>query len=52
MRCVGRVAAGEEPGLLGRTRKNLLAFLEESQHYNPEKMLSKFPFDGNTAVVE
>eukprot|EP01112_Ceratiomyxa_fruticulosa_P013612 TRINITY_DN3831_c0_g1_i1.p1 TRINITY_DN3831_c0_g1~~TRINITY_DN3831_c0_g1_i1.p1 ORF type:complete len:240 (+),score=42.88 TRINITY_DN3831_c0_g1_i1:372-1091(+) len=37
--------AGSEPGLLGATRKKLLTFLEQSQYYNPERMLSRFPFD-------
>ena len=38
--------AGEEPGQLGLTRKKLLAFLENSPHYTPEKMLSQFPLEG------
>jgi len=37
--------AGSEPGLLGPTRKKLLGFLKKSKYYNPEKMLSRFPFD-------
>jgi len=37
--------AGSEPGLLGETRKKLLKFLETSQYYVPEKMLSRFPVD-------
>eukprot|EP01104_Vermistella_antarctica_P012521 TRINITY_DN3647_c0_g1_i2.p1 TRINITY_DN3647_c0_g1~~TRINITY_DN3647_c0_g1_i2.p1 ORF type:complete len:916 (-),score=175.96 TRINITY_DN3647_c0_g1_i2:3010-5757(-) len=41
----GRVTAGNEPGMLGKTRKKLLIFLEKSPHYTPEKMLSRFPFD-------
>lgn len=36
--------AGTEQGLLGETRKKLLAFLQSSKFYTPEKMLSKFPF--------
>jgi hypothetical protein len=40
------VVAGSEPGLLGTTRKKMLLFLEDSKYYNPEKMLSKFPFEG------
>mmetsp|Transcript_7714 Transcript_7714/g.10647 ORF Transcript_7714/g.10647 Transcript_7714/m.10647 type:complete len:888 (-) Transcript_7714:2-2665(-) len=39
------VRAGTETGLLGTTRKKLLAFLEDSQYYNPEKMLSKQTFE-------
>jgi len=38
-------AAGSETGLLGQTRKKLLQFLEDSQYYNPEKMLSRFPYE-------
>jgi Vam6/Vps39-like protein vacuolar protein sorting-associated protein 39 len=35
--------AGQEAGLLGETRRKLLEFLENSAHYNPPKMLSRFP---------
>jgi hypothetical protein len=38
--------AGSEGGQLGATRKKLIAFLEESQYYNPENILAKIP-DGN-----
>eukprot|EP01114_Cavostelium_apophysatum_P004200 TRINITY_DN1437_c0_g2_i2.p1 TRINITY_DN1437_c0_g2~~TRINITY_DN1437_c0_g2_i2.p1 ORF type:complete len:873 (+),score=238.27 TRINITY_DN1437_c0_g2_i2:146-2764(+) len=44
-RASARMGAGNEGGQLGATRKKLLAFLEESKYYNPEKMLSRFPFD-------
>ncbi len=40
-----RVRAGTEGGLLGETRRKLIQFLETSAHYNPEKMLSRFPFN-------
>jgi tetratricopeptide (TPR) repeat protein len=40
-----RVKAGSEPGLLGATRKKLLAFLESSEYYHAEALLSKFPLD-------
>lgn len=42
---VPRVKAGSEPGLLGATRKKLLAFLESSEYYHAEALLSKFPLD-------
>jgi hypothetical protein len=35
--------ASEEEGPLREYRGRLLRFLEHSQHYNPEKILSKFP---------
>jgi len=35
--------AGSEGGQLGATRKKLVAFLEESQFYNPENILAKIP---------
>jgi hypothetical protein len=34
---------GSEPGRLGIMRRKLLAFLDLSQHYHTEKMLSRFP---------
>lgn len=37
--------AGHEPGTLGIFRSKLLKFLQESQYYTPEKMLSAFPAD-------
>jgi hypothetical protein len=40
-----RPKAGSEPGLLGATRKKLLAFLESSEYYHAEALLSKFPLD-------
>ena len=40
------VAAGDEPGLLGETRKKLLIFLETSDYYRAESLLAKFPPDG------
>lgn len=38
------VVAGSEKGELGIMRTKLTTFLEENNSYNPEKMLSKFPF--------
>ena len=38
--------AGQEPGELGKIRKKLLHFLETSQHYVPEELISSFPSDG------
>lgn len=38
------VVAGSERGELGIMRTKLTTFLEENDNYNPEKMLSKFPF--------
>ena len=40
-----RVFAGTEPGILGSTRRKMLDFLEQSLYYNPEKILTKFPYD-------
>lgn len=37
--------AGEEPGELGIYRKKLIKFLETSQNYTPERLLSYFPLD-------
>ncbi|XP_071480649.1 vam6/Vps39-like protein [Diadema antillarum] len=39
------VRAGSEPGELGDIRRKLLFFLETSQHYRPERLLTRFPFD-------
>ncbi|XP_070577538.1 vam6/Vps39-like protein [Ptychodera flava] len=36
---------GKEPGELGELRSKLLYFLEISQHYVPERLLTYFPFD-------
>ncbi|KAL6054782.1 Vam6/Vps39-like protein [Balamuthia mandrillaris] len=41
----GLIPAGTEPGLLGETRRKLIGFLNFSVYYNPEKMLSRFPFN-------
>jgi Vam6/Vps39-like protein vacuolar protein sorting-associated protein 39 len=38
-----RITAGSEPGRLGILRAKLIAFLESSSFYTPEKMISKFP---------
>ncbi|XP_066525938.1 vam6/Vps39-like protein [Hoplias malabaricus] len=43
---VPAVAAGNEEGELGEFRKNLLRFLETSTYYEPERLISDFPFDG------
>uniref|UniRef100_A0AAY4AFE2 CNH domain-containing protein n=1 Tax=Denticeps clupeoides TaxID=299321 RepID=A0AAY4AFE2_9TELE len=40
------VAAGTEDGELGEFRNKLLCFLEISTSYEPEKLISDFPFDG------
>lgn len=38
--------AGQEPDKLGEYRKKLLKFLEDSHHYMPERLLTRFPIDG------
>lgn len=38
--------AGEEGGDLGDYRKKLLLFLEKSSWYEPSRLISDFPFDG------
>lgn len=38
--------AGEEGGELGDYRKKLLLFLEKSSWYEPSRLISDFPFDG------
>lgn len=38
--------AGEEGGDLGDYRKKLLLFLEKSSCYEPSRLISDFPFDG------
>ncbi|XP_064600177.1 vam6/Vps39-like protein [Liolophura sinensis] len=38
--------AGQEPGELGELRVKLLNFLEQSQLYVPERLLTHFPLDG------
>ncbi|XP_059376856.1 vam6/Vps39-like protein isoform X2 [Carassius carassius] len=43
---VPAVAAGQEEGELGEYRNKLLAFLEVSSCYEPEALISDFPFDG------
>ncbi|XP_052436540.1 vam6/Vps39-like protein isoform X1 [Carassius gibelio] len=43
---VPAVAAGKEAGELGEYRNKLLAFLEVSSCYEPEALISDFPFDG------
>lgn len=40
-----RPKAGQEPGRLGTLRRELLAFLENSLYYKPEKLISLFPLD-------
>uniref|UniRef100_A0A671PHK9 Vam6/Vps39-like protein n=1 Tax=Sinocyclocheilus anshuiensis TaxID=1608454 RepID=A0A671PHK9_9TELE len=44
--CVPAVAAGKEAGELGEYRSKLLSFLEVSSSYEPERLISDFPFDG------
>uniref|UniRef100_A0A671PIN7 Vam6/Vps39-like protein n=1 Tax=Sinocyclocheilus anshuiensis TaxID=1608454 RepID=A0A671PIN7_9TELE len=43
---VPAVAAGKEAGELGEYRSKLLSFLEVSSSYEPERLISDFPFDG------
>ncbi|XP_067312282.1 vam6/Vps39-like protein isoform X2 [Pseudorasbora parva] len=43
---VSAVAAGKEAGELGEFRNKLLSFLEVSSSYEPERLISDFPFDG------
>lgn len=43
------MAAGKEEGELGELRKKLLTFLDISSCYEPEILISDFPFDGNLA---
>ena len=40
------VRAGDEPGALGKVRSQLVAFLDTSLHYVPERLLAHFPMDG------
>uniref|UniRef100_A0A8C4T8V9 VPS39 subunit of HOPS complex n=1 Tax=Erpetoichthys calabaricus TaxID=27687 RepID=A0A8C4T8V9_ERPCA len=40
------VAAGQEEGELGEFRTKLLNFLEISTNYEPDRLISDFPFDG------
>ncbi|XP_058847250.1 vam6/Vps39-like protein isoform X1 [Acipenser ruthenus] len=40
------VAAGNEEGELGEFRNKLLNFLEISSNYEPDRLISDFPFDG------
>uniref|UniRef100_A0A672NIR5 Vam6/Vps39-like protein n=1 Tax=Sinocyclocheilus grahami TaxID=75366 RepID=A0A672NIR5_SINGR len=39
-------SAGKEAGELGEYRNKLLSFLEVSSSYEPERLISDFPFDG------
>ncbi|KAK1793610.1 hypothetical protein P4O66_011994, partial [Electrophorus voltai] len=43
---VPAVAAGKEDGELGEFRNKLLSFLDISTCYEPERLISNFPFDG------
>ncbi|XP_027028386.1 vam6/Vps39-like protein [Tachysurus fulvidraco] len=43
---VPAVAAGKEEGELGELRNKLLSFLDISRYYEPEILISDFPFDG------
>uniref|UniRef100_A0AAR2KF02 CNH domain-containing protein n=1 Tax=Pygocentrus nattereri TaxID=42514 RepID=A0AAR2KF02_PYGNA len=43
---VPAVAAGKEEGELGEFRNKLLCFLDISTYYEPERLISDFPFDG------
>lgn len=45
------MAAGKEEGELGELRNKLLSFLDISTCYEPEILISDFPFDGNVLSV-
>lgn len=45
------VPAGSEKGELGTFRTKLLNFLEISDCYQPERLISDFPFDGELILV-
>ena len=47
-----RAKAGEEPDELGLLRSKLLNFLQSSQYYEPEALISKFPPDGEQYHVK
>jgi hypothetical protein len=40
------MVAGTEPGQLGFMRDKLLNFLEDSNHYIPAKLLSRYDYAG------
>ena len=40
------MAAGKEEGDLGEFRSKLVCFLEVSTSYEPGRLISDFPFDG------
>lgn len=40
------MAAGKEEGDLGEYRNKLLSFLDISSSYEPARLISDFPFDG------
>lgn len=44
---VSAVTAGKEEGELGELRNKLLSFLDISTCYEPEILISDFPFDGD-----
>lgn len=48
---VPAVAAGKEEGELGEFRTKLLSFLDTSTSYEPAKLISDFPFDGQASVA-
>lgn len=48
---VAAVAAGKEEGELGEFRTKLLSFLDVSSSYEPAKLISDFPFDGEAPVT-
>lgn len=45
------MAAGKEEGELGELRNKLLSFLDISRYYEPEILISDFPFDGKFNVL-
>ena len=47
-----RAKAGEEPDELGLLRSKLLNFLQSSQYYEPEALISNFPPDGEQYHVK
>lgn len=43
--------AGHEPGDLGEYRGKLISFLQDSQYYVPERLLTRFPLDGELCTT-
>ena len=49
---VPAVAAGKEKGSLGEFRMKLLSFLDISTSYEPARLISDFPFDGENSHLD